>query len=215
MGGSQAHWALERAPRRADPEGEGCGCPQKGPRSREGCRREPQRAGWGWARLAEALGQALGPPCREWPHPWGSSACPGGHGDPHGQPSPRTATVPGREPPGTRLQGHRAVRGPQPPSQLRATGTRGSGGSAESLGRRGCTAHVHFGPGHQVRPALAGVEWDNVPDTGKPLGAVAGAVVLRGNRRAGLQHSLPAGPGARQSGAALARPVKVQEKSAD
>ena len=35
-GGPQARWALERAPRRAEPEGEGCGCPQKGPRSREG-----------------------------------------------------------------------------------------------------------------------------------------------------------------------------------
>ena len=53
-------------------------------------------------------------------------------------------------------------------------------------------------------PALVGVEWDDLRDTGKPLGAVAGAAVLRGTRQAGLQQSLPAGPGACQSGAALA-----------
>ena len=136
-GGPQACWALERAPRRAEPEGEGCGCPQKGPQSREGCGPEPQRAGWGWARLVEALGQVLGPPCREQPHPWRSLACPGGHGDPHGRPSPRTATVPGREPPGTWLQGHRAVRGPQPPSRLRATGTQGREAREGQLSLRG------------------------------------------------------------------------------
>lgn len=30
--------------------------------------------------------------------------------------------------------------------------------------------HVRFGPGHQVRPALVGVEWGDVLDTRQPLG---------------------------------------------